>query len=463
MAFCPNCGCELAEGVKFCGNCGARQLPPETPAEPVVPATETPANIYEETPAVEEPAAEEPVVIEPPAAAEEPVSFGQPAAYQQPAAEENYYGYSSPRDVRGVDDAAEKKKISPLPFIIGGAALLVVLVIVLVLVISGGKSNKNSSSKAVAETVQTTDKSKAGDFSMVGGKTKVNENDAATPIKSKEAITAEDEDGIDIAGVYNATSCMIDGEEYPCDGEYVKLNSDGTGTVMFMDTEYDIDWVLSGSDFSFTDSDGDEFTGTYTDGVLEGNYAGIDYVFDINGEPTAPAAAESDPSAVAAFWDGDWYGWWGVYDCTGEYTDAEGMWWDCCARIEAREDLTGSICLWDEDTSDESPLMLAEISIMELDDLASGVAFSTSGQFLGMDLSDSGCALTNDSDFDHAIDILGEYEDDEGSFSYVFFMLPWGADWEEVEETDETLMPYYYDWYLEQLEAGVTNAPGEIG
>ena len=102
---------------------------------------------------------------------------------------------------------------------------------------------------------------------------------------------------VDISGKYYATSCMMDGEEYPCDGEYVKLNSDGTGTVMFIDTEYDIDWVLSGSDFSFTDSDGDKFTGTYADGVLEGVYAGMDYVYDMNGAAPKKGAAAAAPAA----------------------------------------------------------------------------------------------------------------------------------------------------------------------
>ncbi|MGM9615480.1 MAG: zinc-ribbon domain-containing protein [Oscillospiraceae bacterium] len=438
MAFCPNCGCELPEGAKFCGNCGARQLPPETPAEPVVPeteipaytfeetpaepvipATETPAYTFEETPAVEESPAEEPPVIEPPAAAE-PVSYGQPAAYrqpttyQQPAAEENSYGYSSPREDRGPEEETEKKKIGPLPFILGGVAL-VVLVIVLVLFV-GKKSNKTSSTKVETETVQTTGKSKVNTESgKTAGKTKADEEIIQTSGKSKAEVPAAD----------------------PAEGEETEEASDKTAGKSKEETPA---------------ADPAEKEKPEEASEPEPEQPGV-----------VPPEEASEPTAVQEFWDGDWYGWWGVYDCTGEYTDAEGMWWDCCARIETEADLTGTIRLWDEDTSDENPLMLAEISILELDDLASGVAFSTSGQFLDMDLSDSGCALTNDTDFDRAIDILGEYEDDEGGFSYVFFMLPWGADWSEVEETDETLMPYYYDWYLEQMEAGVTNAPGEIG
>lgn len=61
MAFCPNCGTELREGVKFCENCGAPvAIAPikETVAE--APVYEEP--VYEQ-PVYEQPAYEEPVVV----------------------------------------------------------------------------------------------------------------------------------------------------------------------------------------------------------------------------------------------------------------------------------------------------------------------------------------------------------------------------------------------------------------
>lgn len=101
---------------------------------------------------------------------------------------------------------------------------------------------------------------------------------------------------VDISGKYYATSCVIDGEEYSCDGEYVLLDEDGTGKMMFMEEEYPIKkWTLSDSDFTFTLEDGDKFTGTYEDGVLDGTFAGMDYVFDMNGA----TASKKDPAAKA--------------------------------------------------------------------------------------------------------------------------------------------------------------------
>jgi hypothetical protein len=65
MAFCKNCGAELAEDQKFCANCGnavESEAAPATAEEPAV---------------VEEPVAvEAPVAVAEPVAAEEPVKAG---------------------------------------------------------------------------------------------------------------------------------------------------------------------------------------------------------------------------------------------------------------------------------------------------------------------------------------------------------------------------------------------------
>lgn len=86
-------------------------------------------------------------------------------------------------------------------------------------------------------------------------------------------------DGPDISGKYNAVSCMVDGDAYSCEGEYISLKSNGKGTVMFMGTEYSMKWTLKGDKFTFEDEEGDSFSGVYDNGVISGNYAGMDYVF----------------------------------------------------------------------------------------------------------------------------------------------------------------------------------------
>lgn len=99
----------------------------------------------------------------------------------------------------------------------------------------------------------------------------------------------------DISGKYYATSCKIDGVSYSCDGEYVILEDGGTGVLMFMDEEYEIvKWTFSGEDVMFKLDDGDTFTGTYADGVMEGDFAGMDYVFDANGAPSNALASKAN-------------------------------------------------------------------------------------------------------------------------------------------------------------------------
>ena len=61
MAFCKNCGAELAEDQKFCANCGSA---------------------VESAPAPE--AVEEPAVVEEPVAVEAPVAVAEPVAAEEP-------------------------------------------------------------------------------------------------------------------------------------------------------------------------------------------------------------------------------------------------------------------------------------------------------------------------------------------------------------------------------------------
>ena len=127
----------------------------------------------------------------------------------------------------------------------------------------------------------------------------------------------------DIGGYYMATSCTKDGDEYDCCDEYLLLNADGTGEVVFNGDVYDISWNLddSGSIY-FIDSDGYELTGgVYADGFISGNYGGYDYIYelDTNGGVMEPSQAlpgldiSGYYMATSCTKDGD------AYDCGGEY------------------------------------------------------------------------------------------------------------------------------------------------
>ena len=100
--------------------------------------------------------------------------------------------------------------------------------------------------------------------------------------------------GETLSATLYATTCagVDDGEEYEYFGDRLVLKEDGTGTFYFDDMVLGVDYKLSGTEFSFTDEDGDEFTGTYTDGVVIGAYMDTyAYTFEAIGNLTdAPVA-----------------------------------------------------------------------------------------------------------------------------------------------------------------------------
>ena len=59
------------------------------------------------------------------------------------------------------------------------------------------------------------------------------------------------------------------------------------------------------------------------------------------------------------WWNGDWYGWWIMTGCSGDYEDLEGAWWDICGAIDIGGDGTGTVTLWDEDYTKSEPMVSA--------------------------------------------------------------------------------------------------------
>ena len=73
-------------------------------------------------------------------------------------------------------------------------------------------------------------------------------------------------------GAYNAVCCIEDGAYMECTDDGLRINADGTGTFMFCGSEYGIDWLQDGSEFSFTDVSGDHFAGVAVGDVIRGMY-----------------------------------------------------------------------------------------------------------------------------------------------------------------------------------------------
>ena len=63
-------------------------------------------------------------------------------------------------------------------------------------------------------------------------------------------------------------------------------------------------------------------------------------------ETTSPDDTDDE---LLSWWNGEWYGWWKMTGCTGDYETEgmEGQWWDVCGVIDIGTDYTGTLTSWD--------------------------------------------------------------------------------------------------------------------
>ena len=480
MKFCSNCGAQLQDNARFCGECGQKQDVTPVQATPVyeapvqqdpvceAPVYEVPVQqepVYEapvyEAPVQEEPAYEAPVyeapVYEAPAyeaPAYEAPAYEAPAyeapAYEAPAYETPAYevpqqqynpAYGAPvYDPVGYGGAVpQQPKKKKTGLIIGIAvAAVAVISLVLVLVLGGGG----------------------------GGNQTVH---------------------------YEAYSCEMYGMELGVDDEWIELHPDGTATIRLVYDDYEGTWKLDGTKLTIK-MDGDKYVGTLKNGEIEMEFWGMTYLFSedeskvsswnndddvvsndtvggewIEPQPEATLPVEDvqpDSPAISndlSYWEGDWYGWWVISTVYEGDPDIEGNWWDACANLQIDEDGDAYLTVWDEDFTREDPIGEAEMSVWVED----GELWfeSYDGWFMseGLDYCEwSG--HTNEMDYPEVMCFIGEYDDGDVRFDYLFFLRPWGTIWDDAEREDPDDLPYYYyDWYLPLIEAGEGRAPSLIG
>ena len=161
--------------------------------------------------------------------------------------------------------------------------------------------------------------------------------------------------------------------------------------------------------------------------------------------------SRAEAKIAATDLSGDWYGWWRMYDTSGDWAHMYGYWWDCCAEVK-----DGRMLLWDEDLPKDNYLAKAELSIRGGDIRCLG------GSFLDRKLKSGSWDITLSEDSCGTLmTISGKYDAvGKGGFSYEIYLRPWGSKW---PEDDEDKLPYYYnDWYLPLIEAG-KDMPDTIG
>ena len=176
-------------------------------------------------------------------------------------------------------------------------------------------------------------------------------------------------------------------------------------------------------------------------------------------EPTLPSATADD--ALLEWWNGEWYGWWKMTDCSGSYESMEGQWWDICGVIEIDADRTGTVTLWDEDYTKDEAMASAAVSLSDTGTGEHGTLTSEGGWFTDVALAHADWIV--DLGLQELADIIcidGRYENGDDTYRYEIYLRPWGLYWDDVEEENR---PYLYaDWYLPLIDAG-KSMPDRIG
>ena len=186
-------------------------------------------------------------------------------------------------------------------------------------------------------------------------------------------------------------------------------------------------------------------------------------------EPTTPAPAPVTPAPapeaeVLSWWEGNWYGWWTIFDGDGDYYDLVNEAWDCCVCIEPMED-GHLISIWDEDFNDYDGKCLAEVKVEINPDGGDGpygeaVSVTDSRNYFWKGAVEQGDWTIDPvyAGVDNMLIIEGSYIDDNGDYcEYGVVLTKWGYEWNEAESTYAP--DNYYNYFLPLMDDGVELLP----
>ena len=425
MAFCSNCGAEIAEGNKFCPECGAKVMPAFTPSSESDADASAPAS-DSSTPSQSAPTPSENMFTYTPDT-QTGSSYTPSYSYDPSAAAPR----TSPEIPGGMQTHKEKRSaLVPILLIV----LAIAVVGVILLFVLGGNSNS---------------------FESV----------TYNAVSAKYMGTAVDVDTMWPEGfsveLISKNKCIVtvDGESQKCSYDYDKddgeieidLGKDNEleGRIRG-DTLYLEDVLDTGVDLTFAREGSDEIANENANIYDEtaGNGTGADTI-----------QITSDD-----YWTGDWYGWWIAYNGTGDYAYLVDYAFDACASITKDKDGSYVLTLWDVDCDRGENISHCSLTLGK-GTTENGRLVSEEGYFYNQDFGagdwviDPGDSVV--SEFDHMICIQGSYVDPEDSSStmdYYIFLRPWGMSWDDVRSADTTDMPYddmmpvyYDDWYVSRM------------
>lgn len=229
------------------------------------------------------------------------------------------------------------------------------------------------------------------------------------------------------------------GEEYSGDGSnwfslseifdegesYIELKDGGKGVFCLGGDATDIKWTLENDGTLKLTRDSLESNGTLKDGLITlTDLWGNEVTITFQKEGGSEAAATGD--ALLDWWNGDWYGWWKMSGCSGDYEDMEGDWWDICGSIDIGADKTGTVMLWDEDYSKDDLMAGATVTLSAAGTGEHGTLTSESGYFSDMDLEHADWIIDPGlEDYENLIRIEGWYESGDDEFYYEIYLRPW--------------------------------------
>lgn len=257
-------------------------------------------------------------------------------------------------------------------------------------------------------------------------------------------------------GTYYGVLCALEGTTLEAEGDWVELRPRGKAKISLMGSIQNGTWRLRDGELTL-DCGGQQLTGTLGQGVMQLRDAKLQYTL------AKPEAAENLSTATEArenydSWAGDYYGWWSIW--TDE--EPEDDFWDVCGRITV-EGSQGQVTLWDTTCQPGELLCLAEVEFFP-GSTPRGCLRSLSGRFRDRELEpgdwDFDPGITIVKNLDGAVMLLGDYQP---KGQCLIFLLPWGMDWEAVEQMEEKKKPYldmlpahYADWYLPKIREGKT-------
>ena len=301
------------------------------------------------------------------------------------------------------------------------------------------------------------------------------------PDWAKNLGTASHGDG-SLAGYYSLYAMSIDGTYYDyaalvemgeMDNSYLQIDYDeaaGYSGELCFDGEAPDTFTLDDFMGNLTFSDGTQMTYYESEtGVIGVEFtelnATIFYALESVERPTVEV---TEPSVVTDslldWWNGDWYGWWFMYGCKGEYEELEGQSWDCEAHIDIGSDYTGTVELWDDSMPrNTGGIGLIDVSLSDSGTGENGALMSEGGWFMERDLSHADWIIDPAlSGFENMIVITGDYDDGSGnSYYYKLMIRPWGQLWDDV---DADSRPWSYEnWYLPMIRDGVTKMSERFG